>query len=78
MGCPFEDIKEEDWKNYFMCGTEPVHYNFEAIDRSMECLIIETKIPDGESRKMQLVADFDVKLEEANFRLCRKASHANA
>ncbi len=43
-----------------------MHYNFEAIDRIMSYLSMKTTIPDGESRVMQLVADFYVKLEEAN------------
>jgi hypothetical protein len=66
MGRPFESITEEDWKDYFMRGTEHVHYNFKAIDRAMSYLSMKTKIPDGESRVMQLMADFYVKLEEAN------------
>ncbi len=66
MGRPFESVTEEDWKDYFMRGTEHVHFNFEAIDRAMSYLSMKTQIPDGESRVMQLVADFYVKLEEAN------------
>jgi hypothetical protein len=49
-----------------MRGTEPVHYLFKTIDRAMSYLGMKTKIPDGESRAMHLVADFYVKLEEAN------------
>jgi hypothetical protein len=49
-----------------MRGTEHVHYNFETIDRAMSYLSMKTNIPDAESRVMQLVADFYVKLEEAN------------
>ncbi len=66
MGRPFESITEEDWKDYFMRGKEHMHYNFEAIDHAMSYLNMKTKIPDGESRVMQLVADFYVKLKEAN------------
>ncbi len=35
MGRAFESITEEDWKDYFMRGSEHVHYNFETIDRAM-------------------------------------------
>ena len=66
MGRPFESITEEEWRDYFLRGTEVVYCNLEAVDRAMGYLSMKTKIPDGESRVMQLVADFYVKMEEAD------------
>ncbi len=43
-----------------------MHDNFETIDRAMSYLNMKTKIPNGESRVMKLVANYYVKLEKAN------------
>ena len=58
MGKSFEDVTEEDWRSYFLQGTKPCHQNIEALERAMQGLVMTTRLADGESRVMQLVADF--------------------
>jgi hypothetical protein len=58
MGKTFEDVTEEDWKTYFLRGTQPCYENLEALDRAMQNLHMKTKLADGKSRVFQLVADF--------------------
>ena len=64
FGRLFEDITEDDWRDYFLTAREVQELDLESVSRAMATLKVDTKIRDAQSRVGRLLSDFYEKLEQ--------------
>ncbi|ETV96688.1 hypothetical protein H310_10006 [Aphanomyces invadans] len=64
FGKSFEDITENDRRDYFLSAREVQELDLDAVAKAMASLKMDTKIRDAESRVGRLLADFYEKLEQ--------------
>ncbi|CAK4769616.1 unnamed protein product, partial [Aphanomyces euteiches] len=64
FGKPFEEITEDEWRDYFLSAREVQELDLEWVTKAMASLKINTRIRDAESRVGRLLADFYEKLEQ--------------
>ncbi|CAK4689608.1 unnamed protein product, partial [Aphanomyces euteiches] len=64
FGKPFEEITEDEWRDYFLSAREVQELDLEWVTKAMASLKMDTRIRDAESRVGRLLADFYEKLEQ--------------
>ncbi|RQM29351.1 hypothetical protein B5M09_008053 [Aphanomyces astaci] len=64
FGKSFEEITENDWRDYFLSAREVQELDLDSVAKAMASLKMDTKIRDAESRVGRLLADFYDKLEQ--------------
>ncbi|RLO08970.1 hypothetical protein DYB28_003350 [Aphanomyces astaci] len=64
FGKSFEEITENDWRDYFLSAREVQELDLDAVAKEIASLQMDTKIRDAESRVGHLLADFYEKLEQ--------------
>ncbi|KAF0683006.1 hypothetical protein As57867_024834, partial [Aphanomyces stellatus] len=60
----FEEISEDEWRDYFLSAREVQELDMDAVARAMASLKMDTRIRDAESRVGRLLSDFYDKLEQ--------------
>ncbi|RHY24482.1 hypothetical protein DYB32_008832 [Aphanomyces invadans] len=64
FGKPFEEITEDEWRDYFLSAREVHELDLDWVAKAMAPLKMDTRICDVESRVGRLLADFYEKLEQ--------------
>ncbi|KAG9409390.1 hypothetical protein AC1031_019644 [Aphanomyces cochlioides] len=64
FGKPFEEITEDEWRDYFLRAREVQELDLEWVTKAMASLKMDTRIRDAESRVGRLLADFYEKLDQ--------------
>ncbi|KAH9101369.1 hypothetical protein AeMF1_021888, partial [Aphanomyces euteiches] len=57
FGKPFEEITEDEWRDYFLSAREVQELDLEWVTKAMASLKMDTRIRDAESRVGRLLAD---------------------